>query len=116
MDLKASRQAVLDALEPVELAGKKLRAVTKLEDVNPPCVYVALESIDHYNFGGEIVWRLYLVAPNTDEDRAVTQLQDLLEAVLPVVSPAAPTEYVGLPTPEQSQPLPALLVRISHTV
>lgn len=117
MDLVASRQEVLDLLKDVELDGEKLRVVTKLTDINPPCAYVALDSIDHYNVGGEVAWRLYLVAPNTDEDRAVTQLQDLLNVVLdaPGVSPADVTQYVGLRVPEQSQALPALFIKLTNT-
>jgi len=116
MDIIASRQDVVDHLSALELGGEKLRVTTKLTDISTPCVFVALEDIDHYNVGGEATWRLYLVTANSDEERALEQLQQLLEVVLPAVSPAAKTEYVGLRIPEQSQPLPALLIRINATV
>lgn len=115
VDLIASRQEVLDQLADVELDDNKLRVVTRLTDINPPCAYVALDEIDHYNVGGEIGWRLYLVAPNTDEDRAITGLQALLDVVLPVVSPADLTRYVGLRVPEQQQTLPALFIKLTNT-
>lgn len=116
MDIVGSRDAVVTALKALEYEGKPLRVVTSLAKVNPPCVMVALDSMDHYNVGGEVVWRLYLTAPFTDDERAIEDLQKVLDVVLPAVEPTAPTEYVGLPTPEQAQALPALLIRISHTI
>lgn len=116
MDLKASRQAVVDSIAQAQLDGRPLRVVTRLDKIAVPCAYVAMDSIDHYNFGGEVAWRLYLVAPYTDEERALEQLQALLDAVEPFVSPADVTQYVGLRVPHEGQTaLPALFLKITNT-
>lgn len=103
-------------LKALEYDGAPLRVVATVAKANPPCVLVTLDTLDHYIEGGEVIWRLYLMAPYTDDERSIEQLAELLDVVLPAVSPSAPTEYVGVPIPEQTQPVPALLIRISHTV
>lgn len=117
MDLIASRDRLVEHLKTATLDGNRLRVVLDLESVNAPCAYVALEGIDVYLSGGEATWRAYLVAESTDQLRALEQLEKLLDSVMEIkTAPAAPIEYVALPTPESSTPLPALLIRITDTV
>lgn len=117
MDLVGSRDRLVAHLKTAQLKGKPLRVVTDLGKVNPPCAFVQLDNVDHYLAGGEVLWRAYLVADNTDQTRVIQDLEGLLNAVLEIgTSPAAATEYVGLQVPEQSQALPAFLVRITETI
>lgn len=117
MDIIASRERLLSHLRTADLEGEPLRVVIELAEVNPPCAYLALEGLDVYLAGGEATWRTYLVAENTDQLRALEQLQKLLDSVMEIkTAPAAPIEYVALPTPESSTPLPALLIRITDEV
>lgn len=118
MDLTASRNQLAAFLSTAELDdGRELPVVLRLDQVRTPCAFIQIEKVEPYNVGGEATWRVYLVGDNTDEERVLEQLEDLLTAVLTLgISPAADIEYVGLPVPEQSQPLPAFLVRINDTV
>lgn len=117
MDFVTSRNELMAVLKTAELDDNPLRVETDLGKINPPCAYVALQDLDPHLNGGEVVWRVYLVAEYSDQERVLEQLQRLLDAVQEIhLAPAAAIEYVALPTPESSQPLPALLIRISDTV
>ena len=92
------------------------RVVTRIEDVAPPCVWVALESVDHYNFGGEALYRLFLVPGAIDEYRLLTAAGPLLDQVLATVSPSDLTTVVTLGPPYIQNQLPALRVTTTRTV
>jgi hypothetical protein len=117
MDIIASRERLVTVLKTAELDGDQLRVAEDLGNVNAPCAYVALQELDVYLAGGEATWRVYLVAEYSDQVRVLEQLQKLLDAVTEIgIAPAAPIEYVALPTPESSTALPALLIRITDEV
>lgn len=112
IDLVAGRDQIAATVGAADLDGDLVTVVFRLTDINPPCIYIALDTITPYNFGGDVRYDVFLVAPNTDEDLSIVQLQALLDAVLPLVAPADNITYVGLNVPEQSQPLPALRIPI----
>lgn len=113
IDLDGGRATLVTRIKDgAQLDGHPVNVVTRLTDINPSCVYVALNGITPYNVGGDVRYDVFLVAPNTDEDVSVTNLQALLEAVLPLLSPADNITYVGLQVPEQSDPYPALRIPV----
>lgn len=113
-DIVASLKTLtFDYLDKVDVPLKD-RVFTRLEDVQPPCIWVAVDSIDHLSSGGELVLRLFLIAGAIDEYRAIGALSPLLDAVLTVVSPTEPTTVQGVAPTFQQKALPAL--RVSTTL
>lgn len=111
-DLTAGIEAVKDALTDVVFKGNKLRLWTRLEDVKPPGILIALESLNHAT--GEHVIGLYLVGQQGDEYRALASLGPLLDQVTARVSPTEDTTLVSLSPTKTLRDLPAL--RFTTTV
>lgn len=104
---------LVEALKTLEFAGAQLRVVTRLADVNPPCALVAIAEIDHPVMdpdNDELTVRVFLVAGDVDEHRAIRSLMPLLGVIRPIVPPTEPTQVVELRTPAQTVGLPALQV------
>ncbi|KAA1380519.1 hypothetical protein [Aeromicrobium fastidiosum] len=112
--LVAAVDFMIADLKELEYDGQPLRVTPRLEDVQPPCVWVALESIDHLSAVGEMTLRLFLIAPAMDEYRALKVLGPLLDQVLTVVSPTEATTVVGISPTNQLRDLAAL--RVTTTV
>lgn len=113
-DLVAAVDQVVEQLSTLQYdEDNKLRVVTRLEHIAPPCVWVALESIDHMSSAGEVLLRLFLVSPAVDEYQALKILGPLLEKVLTVISPTEATTVVGLSPTATLRDLAALRVTTS---
>ncbi|VXC21227.1 hypothetical protein [Aeromicrobium sp. 9AM] len=104
-----------DYLDRVDVPLKD-RVITRLEDIKPPCIWVAVESIDHLSSAGELLARIFLIATAIDEYRAISALSPLLEVVLSVVSPTEATTVVEVNPTFQTKGLPALRVTTSLVI
>lgn len=110
---------VLAALNSVceQLKAAGFAATVDPEALNTPCVYVQPRTLrrltrDDYE---ATVW-LYLTVANTDAVTAITKLDDMLEGVLEVFTPADTDDVIDLNaallTPLSQSPLPAYRVAV----
>ncbi len=104
-----TRNQIVARLKVQTYKDQPLRVTTRLKDVNAPCVWVAFDGVDYGAGYDEQTWRLFLVAPQLDDDTALTVLEELHELVLGAgFSPTEATTFVGLNVPAQRDALPAL--------
>ncbi|MFT4299321.1 MAG: hypothetical protein QM597_06785 [Aeromicrobium sp.] len=89
-----------------------VRATADLEEVNPPGIWVCLDTIDA---GGldltrcEIVTRLYLVSGHDSQRRALADLAPMHSGLIAAgYVPSEPVTLVGLAVPSQQRELFAL--------
>lgn len=111
MSLKA---ALVDVTAALNAGG--VDASIDAQNVNTPGVWVQLESIAHSILSGGVVVRarLYLVVGDAPATTALDNLDELLAAVLDIVSPNTDrdTESVSVMLPGDSTPLPALQLTV----
>ena len=91
-----------------------VRASADPRDVNAPGAWLAVESITHAKTmcGGTTTRvAIYLVAPNVGVTQAMSTLDGMLENVLTVLEPDAPSTPTTLSLPDGSE-LPALKLTI----
>lgn len=108
MGLAAALDAVLGKFRTVDVNGAPLRAFDDSGQVNPPCVWVPVPSIE-YQFGKgvlQVEWQAYLVAPN----QALTSVSPTLSALVDAVAGLFPftsgTPFL-LTLPGGGQPVPS---------
>ena len=112
------QEAVEHVLEVVKAAGIK-RAVARLEDINPPCVWVAVDTIDHLldRDALEVTVALFLIPGGADEYRALGPAGDMLDQLLAGdYSPGEQTRTAQIRPTETSTPLAALRTATTITV
>lgn len=95
------------------LRGENLVASADPRRLNPPCIWLSANRLEHNLLGGGGTVRvdLYLIAPDHGVDQALDHLDDMLTRVLKVIDPDAETslnEAVTLPT--GGGPMPAFRV------
>lgn len=99
-----------DLVDSLTAAG--LRATIDPRDVNAPAVWVSPRQIAHDILsGGTVTVDLWLIAPDNGIPAALAVLADMLDTVLSVVDPDAPTSLAeSLALPDTPAPLPAFRV------
>ena len=109
------RDVVDHAIEQVKSAGIT-RAYGRLEDVNPPCVWVAVDEVDHTLGALEVTLALFLIPGGPDEYRALDKAGTMLEQLTAAgLSPSSPTRTAQVVPTETSSPLAALRVTTIYT-
>jgi hypothetical protein len=107
MALREELDALVAALRAAGIA-----ADLDAQNLTPPAVWVQLESIAHSLLSGGMVLRcrLYAIVGDGPAGTVLDNLDQLLGAVLDVVTPNADrdTDVAGVILPDTSTPLPAL--------
>lgn len=102
---------LLDELvDLIDEAG--LRVTIDPRNVNPPAVWISPRQIAHDLLaGGTVTVDLWLIAPDNGTPAALKVLSEMLDVVLSVVDPDAPTSLAeSLALPDTPAPLPAFRV------
>jgi hypothetical protein len=87
------------------------RVVLDLEDVNPPCVLVVLDTVEHRILSGVPYlsqWHLFLVGQRGRATNMLDQLDQLHQLVRAEFQSSTPVEAQPLAMPGQGDPLPTL--------
>lgn len=114
LNLLAAVDDLVATLKELEVEGTPLRVTTTVETIAPPCVWVAVDGIDHTLGAGEVTVRLFLISGDLDEYRAIGALSPMVAAVLSVISPTEDTTVAEVAPTFQTKGLPAL--RLTTTV
>lgn len=93
-----------------------LRVVTRLQDVQPPCIWVAVDELDHFNYGGDLKLALIIIPGGVDEYRALATAGDTLVQLLEHVSPADVTRTVSVDAPNNPQSQAGLKVTVQRPI
>ena len=90
-----------------------IRAETDPRNVNAPGAWITVENVTHSATLGCSTVRVnvYLVVPNTGTEQALSELDRLLDSLLRVVEPDAPTTPTQVALPDGSE-LPAVRVTV----
>jgi len=99
---------VLATFRTVELDGNRLRAFDDASQVNPPCVWLPVPSLD-FQYGKRVVvvtWQAYLVAPNSSTQSVTPRLSELVDAVVGLY-PFMSGTPLPLSLPGGGQPVPS---------
>jgi hypothetical protein len=94
-----------------ELAAAGIRAVLDVEDVNPPCVLILLDTIEHRILAGDpyfAQWHFFLIAQKNKMVTTYNELDGLHAAVRPIFQSSTPVEAQPLQTNPGANPVPAL--------
>jgi len=108
MGLAVALGDVLTRFRSATLAGEPLRATDNSAQVNPPCVWVPVPSVD-FQYGKRVLvveWQAYLVAPNQSTASVPTTLSDLVDAVVGLFPFTSGTPY-PLTLQGGGQPVPS---------
>lgn len=84
-------------------------------ELNLPAAWLQLDQLRGVNMDGNLrlECNLFLISPDTDPMRAVEQLGELFDLLVPaVLTPDGPTVTEGVVMPDSSTPLPALRVPV----
>lgn len=93
------------------------RVTARLEDINPPCIWVALDELDHYNVGGDARLALLIIPGSADEYRALVDGGDTLDQLLEAgVSPSDVTRTAQVRSTKTTTPLAALRVTVTRSL
>jgi len=98
------------------LRAADLRADVEPANLAPPCVWVAVQSIDPLALDDSMQMQVacYLIVPDQDYDRAMTALAELAQKVATVLVPDGPVVPQGVLMPgNPHSPLPALRVPVN---
>lgn len=111
------KRAVADVEDALRDAG--LNASPDPRFLNPPCVWLSANAVDHnlLSGGGTVRVDCYLIAPDHGVDRVLGVLSDMLDKALGVLDPAAETslnEAVTLPS--GGGPMPAFRVTVETEI
>lgn len=103
-----------DLVDTLNAAG--IETTLDPQNLNPPGVWVQLQSIQHNILAGQktIRARLYLVAGDAPADVVLANLDELLADVESLVTPNTDvdTESVAVTLPNDSTPLPSLQLTV----
>lgn len=94
----------------------QLRAWLSRSEIQPPGYYIALEEISYVLSGVDFgaVVRVYAVSSNSDEGRAMRELDELHRKFIDAdFFPEGNSTVVGVNVPGQAKPLPALRMTLS---
>lgn len=102
-----------------EYAAAGLRVATDPQNINPPCVYVALDQKDPAALSGDAYtaqWSVLLIAPNSGQLAALRALSELEAVAVTVAPPLGPTTAEEFSLPDGAAPLPCLLMTVTTRV
>jgi hypothetical protein len=108
-------------MEPVHelvelLEAAELRATMDPAELVPPGVVAQVLSFQTVTMTSWLITtQLLLVVPNSDHDRATTELVELANAVLEVVDPDGPITSRPVLLPNDPVPLPGLVIPVNLT-
>lgn len=86
MRLAQRADEILEAFRAVDFRGAPLRAFADENDVDPPCVFLAMPGIE-FRYGkncADLTWTAYLIGPNADASTSGAALSDLVDAIVGV--------------------------------
>lgn len=109
---------IRELIELCESLDPPLSVSMDPQDLNPPAGWIALDEVRAANLAGGITLRtsLYLIAPDVDPERSLTQLVPIFQQLRAAgVKPDGPVTTIGVVLPGDPTPLPALRVPIDLT-